>query len=64
MPVSNGAELNIIYPTPFHPDLTVLWSIDGRMYFTNNDYRNVYELAPLVDPKTSTFTFESASVQR
>ena len=27
-------------------------------------YRNVYELAPLVDPKTSTFTFESASVQR
>ena len=27
-------------------------------------YRNVYELAPLVDPKTSTLTFESASVQR
>ena len=44
MPVTNGAELNIVYPTPAHPDVTVLWSIDGRLYYTNNDYRNVYEL--------------------
>jgi len=44
MTVPAGALLAVIYPYPAHPDLTAIWSIDSQMYFTNNDYRNVYEL--------------------
>jgi hypothetical protein len=44
MPVSSGASVEIVYPAPAHPDLTALWSINDRIYFTNNDYRNVYVL--------------------
>lgn len=44
MDVPLPATLHIIYPSPAHPDLTAIWSIDNRIYYTNNDYRNVYIL--------------------
>lgn len=57
MPVPAGSELHIVYPSPSHPDLTALWSIDNRIFYTNNDYKNVYILPPtmrepLTKPRT------------
>lgn len=46
MPVKDPASLSIVYPNPVHPDLVAWWAVDGRMFFTNNDYLNVYELPP------------------
>ena len=46
MSVPKGATLHIVYPSPSHPDLTALWSIDNQIFFTNNDYKNVYLLPP------------------
>lgn len=40
------AKIQIVYPNPVHPDLSAVWSIEGRIYYTNNDYRNVYLLPP------------------
>ncbi len=40
------SKIEIAYPSPFHPDLTAIWSIDNRLFYTNNDYRNVYLLPP------------------
>ncbi|MBM3761219.1 MAG: hypothetical protein FJW36_13340 [Acidobacteria bacterium] len=39
----NG-EVQIHYPWPVHPELTAIWSDASEIYFTNNDYRNVYQL--------------------
>lgn len=44
MPIPPGTSAKIIYPFPVHPDLTVIWSINDTIYFTNNDYRNIYVL--------------------
>ena len=44
MQVPRLAAIRIGYPNPAHPDLKAIWSIDNRIYFTNNDYRNVYLL--------------------
>ena len=44
MQVPKLATLRIGYPHPAHPDIKAIWSIDNRIYFTNNDYRNVYLL--------------------
>jgi hypothetical protein len=46
MAVPVEASPNIITPSAAHPDLTVLWGFGGDLYFTNNDYRNVYRLPP------------------
>jgi hypothetical protein len=46
MAVDASETLQIVYPVPVHPDLVALWSINTRMFFTNNDYRNIYELPP------------------
>jgi hypothetical protein len=50
MPCAAASSLAIVYPAQANPDLTALWSIDSRIYFTNNDYRNVYVL-PHVMPE-------------
>jgi len=44
MAVPARASLQIVYPTPSHPDLTAIWSIDNQIFYTNNDYKNVYLL--------------------
>jgi hypothetical protein len=44
MTVPPRAALHIVYPSPVHPDLTAIWSIDNQIYYTNNDYKNVYLL--------------------
>ena len=44
MQVPQLSSLRIGYPVPSHPDIRAIWSIDDRIYFTNNDYRNVYLL--------------------
>ena len=44
MTVPPRAALHIVYPSPSHPDLTAIWSIDNQIYYTNNDYKNVYLL--------------------
>lgn len=36
-------EVQIHYPWPVHPELTAIWSDPAGIYFTNNDYRNVYQ---------------------
>jgi hypothetical protein len=37
-------EVSVHYPWPVHPELTALWCLGSQIYFTNNDYRNVYLL--------------------
>jgi hypothetical protein len=44
MPVGPAGTPNIIYPANAHPDLTAIWALDGFLFFTNNDYHNVYQL--------------------
>ncbi len=44
MVVPEEARVEIVYPVRAHPDLRVLWSWSGRIYFTNNDYKNIYGL--------------------
>ena len=44
MPLSVDETLEILYPNPAHPDLVVLWTLQSGMFFTNNDYRNIYQL--------------------
>lgn len=44
MVLAGDETLEVLYPNPVHPDLVALWTVNGRMFFTNNDYRNVYEL--------------------
>lgn len=49
MLVPPGAAFVVVYPTPAHPDLTAWFSLDGRQFYTNNDYRNVYELPEIMN---------------
>jgi hypothetical protein len=44
MAVPSGAPIDLIIPRPAHPDLVAVWSFGRELYFTNNDYRNVYSL--------------------
>lgn len=44
MPVPAGSSLYLVYPEPHHADVTAVWSFGESVYFTNNDYRNVYRL--------------------
>jgi hypothetical protein len=44
MPVGNSWSPHIIYPQSAHPDLTAVWALQGLLFFTNNDYHNVYRL--------------------
>lgn len=44
MGIDRGVNWKAVYPVAAHPDMTVIWSIEGKFYYTNNDYRNVYLL--------------------
>jgi hypothetical protein len=61
MAVDAAERLEIVYPAPVHPDLVAIWSVGAQMFFTNNDYRNVYELPaemrqPLERPRLRTLS--------
>lgn len=44
MPLDPAHAPVIVYPHLAHPDLTALWALQGLLFFTNNDYHNVYRL--------------------
>jgi hypothetical protein len=46
MSIDRGMSWKAVYPVTAHPDMTVIWSIESRFYYTNNDYKNVYLLPP------------------
>ncbi|MFN9300799.1 MAG: hypothetical protein ACK6DZ_24225 [Acidobacteriota bacterium] len=44
MSFPTGASVHIVTPRAAHADLVAIWSFGQDLYFTNNDYRNVYQL--------------------
>jgi hypothetical protein len=43
-----GVEIRLGEVRPRHPDLVLLWSAGGLIYYTNRDYANVYAMPDTV----------------
>jgi hypothetical protein len=41
---AEGPEVAVLYPRDAHGDMAALWSWGGRVYYTNRDWKNIYEV--------------------